>query len=702
MKILLRLITLLIFLIILSPRNINAQQEQPYELTKLNIEGNNFLDEEDIFLVLASQQSPNWFSQFVHSFTSFGEDALYFDSLLIPSDLEILKRYYRHNGFFNATFSYKYELDSENKEASLTYFVNEGEQIYFNNFEVAGIEKIRGEFIYYINELTKTDTTIRFSGDLVQSKSDQIYNYLRDKGFMLASVETPVIIVDTMKNKVDVKIEVKTGRRYIIDELRVQRTGENKELVEDELLKTIVNVDTGDYYNFYDLRNGQVRLFRTGLFTNVLVSGVIADTVADKVPLLISADVGTLYEISPEIIMNNENQVFNLGLGIGFTRKNFLGDARKLTVRASSAAQDISEFLSNPSISDTTIFGYADARVIIEQPILFGKSINTRLENYVTLQKRKDEYNQTLYGTKLSFDFELPQFVYATGLQTYFNWENSKSIFTENYVRSIFINAGYSDSVASEATNRIKQETNFEQQVTNTVLGVQLSAQKTNNLIFPTRGYAISILAEDGNSIRRLFDNLTKTKFEGPQYYKIIFTSSFYLPVYTSPENSFGGKFKVGYIRTYLGDNSQIPLNQRLFSGGSNSVRGWVSRDLASSEVSNIGVGSFDDLQQLLLSDISPGGFFTIEGSIETRNRLIGKVGSALFIDFGNTWNSYKNFQWSSVAIAAGFGFRYYSDFVPFRVDFGFKVYDPENRKSFLKKSFFDIMQFHLGIGEAF
>lgn len=698
----LNFITILLYICTLFAGNINAQHEQPYELAKLDIEGNKYIDEEDLFLVLTSKQSPNWFSQFVHSFSSFGEEAVYFDSLLIPSDLEILKRYYRHNGFFKASFNYKYELNSEDQEAYLTYFVNEGEQTYFNNFNVTGIDSIRGEFIYYISELVKTDTTTRYSGDLVQSKSDQIYNYLRDKGFMLAVVETPVISVDTMKNKVDVNIDVKTGRRYIIDELRVQRTGENRELVEDELLKTIVNVDTGDYYSFYDLRNGQVRLFRTGLFTNVLVSGVIADTAADKVPLLISADVGTLYEISPELIMNNENQVFNLGLGIGFTRKNFLGDARKLTVRASSAAQDIAEFLSNPSISDTTIFGYADARIIVEQPILFGRSINTRLENYITLQKRKDEYNQTLYGTKLSFDFELPQFVYATGFQTYFNWENSKSKFTEKYVKASFVNYGLPDTLAGDLTDSLKILTNLEDQVTNTVLGVQLSANKTDNLIFPTRGYTISLLAEDGNSIRRLFDNLTKTQFEGPQYYKLIFTSTFYLPVYSSPENSFGGKFKVGYIRTYLGDNSQIPLNQRLFSGGSNSVRGWISRDLASTEVNEIGVGSFDDLQQLLLSDISPGGFFTIEGSIETRNRLIGKVGTALFLDFGNTWNSYKNFQWNSVAVAAGFGLRYYSDFVPFRVDFGFKVYDPENRKSFLKKSFFDIMQFHLGIGEAF
>lgn len=692
-----------IFIYFLTQFNfIIAQDVNPFELNSIQIIGNESIDEEDLYIVLASQESPGWFSKFVNSFSSFGGEAVYFDSLLIPADLDILKRYYRHNGFFNSHFSYKYEIDTKNRDVTLTYIVQEGKPIFFNNFIISGIDSIRGDFIYDIQELAKIDTTVRYSGDLVQKKSDDIYNYLRDKGFMLASVETPVIIVDTMKHKVDVELQIKTGRRYIIDKINVRRTGETKELVEDELLKTIVNIDSGDYYSFYNLRNGQVRLYRTGLFTNVLVSGVIADTVADKVPLLISADVGTLHEISPELIINNENQVFNLGLGIGFTKKNFLGSARKFTAKASSAAQDITEFLSNPAISDTSIYGYADARIILEQPILFGKSINTRWENYITLQKKKNEYNQTLFGTKLSFDFELPQFVYATGMQTYFNWENSKSIFTEDYVKNVLISGGIPDSIAQINTTQFKEDTGLEQQLTNTVLGLQLVASKTNNLTFPTRGYSISILAEDGNSIRYLFEELTNTQFDGPQYYKLIVTSTLYLPLYTSIEDAFGLKLKIGHIRTYFGDNIQIPLNQRLFSGGSNSIRGWKSRDLASAEVNEVGVSSIDDLQQILLSDISPGGFFTLEGTIETRNRLFGKIGSALFIDFGNTWNSYKNVQPNSIAVAAGFGLRYYSDFVPFRIDFGFKVYDPSNRKSFLKKSFFDIMQFHLGIGEAF
>lgn len=693
------------FLIILLQFNkLIAQEEKGYELTNLEIKGNESIDEDDLYLILSSQESPGWFSQFVNSFSSFGSEAVYFDSLLIPSDLETLKRYYRHNGFFKSTFSYKYDLDEKNNEASLTYIVNEGEPVFFHSFNITGIDSIRGEFRYDIRELTKIDTSARYSGDFVQLKSDDIYNYLRDKGFMLASVQTPVITVDTMKNYVDVSLNVNTGRRYTISELRVQRTGKTKELVEDELLKTIVNVDTGDYYSFYNLRNGQVRLYRTGLFTNVLVSGVIADTVKNRVPLLISADVGSLHEISPELILNddNDNHSLNLGIGLGVTRKNFLGSARKLTAKISTASQDITEFLSNPAISDTTIFGYADARIILEQPILFGRSINTSLENYITLQKRKNEYNQRLYGSRLKFDFELPQFVYITGLQTYFNWENSKTIFTEDYINNYFRSIGASNREADSVTSLLSSSGALDQDLINTILGLQVTASKTNNLIFPTRGYTISIQAEDGNSIRYLFDKIANRKFTGPQYYKVIVTSSFYLPVYNSPEDALGIKLKVGQIRTYLGDNIDIPLNQRLFSGGSNSVRGWKARDLASSEVNDIGVSSINDLQQLVASDFSPGGFFTLEGSIETRNRLIGKIGTALFVDWGNTWNSFKNVQWSNIAVAAGFGFRYYSDFVPFRIDFGFKIYDPQNRRSFLKKSFFDIMQFHLGIGEAF
>ena len=110
-----------------------------------------------------------------------------------------------------------------------------------------------------------------------------------------------------------------------------------------------------------------------------------------------------------------------------------------------------------------------------------------------------------------------------------------------------------------------------------------------------------------------------------------------------------------------------------------------------------------EDLVEVLGKGTASGGFFLFEGSLETRNRLFGSVGSALFIDYGNTWNSSNEFRFDEVALAAGFGLRYYSEYVPIRIDFGFKIYDPNDRRSMFKKEFWkEILQFHIGIGEAF
>ena len=77
-----------------------------------------------------------------------------------------------------------------------------------------------------------------------------------------------------------------------------------------------------------------------------------------------------------------------------------------------------------------------------------------------------------------------------------------------------------------------------------------------------------------------------------------------------------------------------------------------------------------------------------------------------IFIDYGNVWNNYDRFRYDEIAVSAGFGFRYYSDFAPIRVDFGFKAYNPNDTRGFftrLKHSpFLDNLEFQIGIGEAF
>jgi outer membrane protein insertion porin family len=223
-------------------------------------------------------------------------------------------------------------------------------------------------------------------------------------------------------------------------------------------------------------------------------------------------------------------------------------------------------------------------------------------------------------------------------------------------------------------------------------------------VFFPTRGYTLYLLIEN-NTLPYWISRLSNFDLTGPLYFKTVFSTTAYLPVYNSNENAFGLKFKIGQIFAYSGNKADLTLNQRLYAGGSNSVRGWSSRQLVphNSLFSFIANPTQEDLEGVLARGAATGGFFLVEGSIETRNHLIGKISSAVFIDYGNTWNSSQEFRLDQVAIAAGFGLRYYTDFLPFRIDFGFKMYDPNDRRSIMKKQFLtNVFQFQIGIGEAF
>lgn len=702
----------IILLFILTTCLLVAQTEKEFELTEIEFSGNQAISSDELESIIVSKESPGWFSKFLNSFTSFGEEPVYFDSLQIANDIRQLRNYYFDNGYFKASFSSSYSLDTADNTANLNFLINEGEPAYFRKMEVTGLNNFAWVAVDEVQEVIQIDTAEIYTANEVNRIRDHILRLGLDFGHMLISASTPQIDVDTLENKVDVYMDFDIGDRYRVSEVRVNKTGPGSSEVKDELLKQIADIEPEDYYSYYNLQRAQVRLYRTNLFSSVLLSGVVSDTNKNYVPIALSADVGLMHELSPELIVNNEDNAFNLGVGLSFSRKNFLGDARKLTLSTSTAAQDITQLISNASLADTNMFGYVDARAIIDQPYFLGRNITTKLETYYTLQKRRNEYNATLFGGKISFDIELARFTYLTSLIFGLNIERSKYVFTEEYTYNALYGFAVNNYpgedpafIDSVVTDLLSDETDFASQKTNSVLSVNLGANKTDNALFPTEGYSLSLLLEDGNSLSYLFNKISGGEFDNTLYYKALLTTTAYLPVYDSPTDAFGLKFRVGTIRAYDGDKFEIPLNQRFYAGGSNSLRGWKTRGLVPEQ--NFGSLSAnptpEEIESVLLQNVIPGGFFVMEGTIESRNRLLGKLGSAVFVDYGNVWNDFHDVQFESIAVSAGFGLRYYSDFAPFRIDFGFKIYDPDDMRSFFKKSLFpETFEFHFGIGEAF
>ncbi len=689
------------------------QETDQLELSAILFHGNHSIPTSELVNVIRSKATPGWILKTLHNiYENIGSPPSYFDSTLIQGDIESLKNYYRDNGFFEIKVIPDYYLVNDGERVELLFTLIEGERYTLKNFYIKGIETLPAEFKESIYSNLSVGIGQDYKRDVIESNRETILTFLLDNGYMLATQSSPRILIDSVANDVVASLRFHLGKRYQISDIQVNKSGPGKDNVEDDLLRRLVGIKFGDYYSSENLNKGQVRLYRTNIFTSVLVNTAVSDTTGNFVPMMINSDIGKMHELSPEIILNNQASTFNFGLGLSYTKKNFFGDARNFTIGSSFAFQDIfnidyknlSKFLA---LNDTSMLGYLDLRASIEQPFLFGKLIRTKLEIYTTINKQK-EYKSTSYGTKISTDFDLPKFVYFKTFQVYFDLDRSKYRFHSDYIKNLVqglsvyqIDQSVIDSIYTNLSSAGNRE------YTTSILGFELGTNKTDNLLFPRKGYTLSINFEEANLLPYLFDEVFNAGLKPKsQFYKVNVQATWFPIVWKNKESAFGMKLRVGYMQPYKGSPLDIPFNSRFTAGGSNSVRGWRARQLIPAIPLNIYDISVQNFLNVFMNNLPVGGTFLIEGSVESRNRLLGPLGSAYFVDFGNTWNGYKQFRFDNVAVAVGFGLRLYTSFAPIRLDFGFKGYDPSDKTTLIDKfrhsSFFDNVEFHLGIGEAF
>lgn len=142
-------------------------------------------------------------------------------------------------------------------------------------------------------------------------------------------------------------------------------------------------------------------------------------------------------------------------------------------------------------------------------------------------------------------------------------------------------------------------------------------------------------------------------------------------------QNKFAFRSFVGIAVPY-GNSKSIPFTRSYFAGGGNDNRGWQAYELGPG--SSGGVLDFNEAN------------FKITINNEYRFKLFDAFNGALFIDAGNIWNTLDNItepeetftslkDLQDIAISSGFGLRYDFNFFVFRLDIGFKTYDPSYPK---------------------
>ena len=149
------------------------------------------------------------------------------------------------------------------------------------------------------------------------------------------------------------------------------------------------------------------------------------------------------------------------------------------------------------------------------------------------------------------------------------------------------------------------------------------------------------------------------------------------------------------------GNSDNIPFTRSYFAGGSNDNRAWKAYKL--------GPGVGENSNEFNEAN------FKIAFNLEYRYTILGPLKGAFFVDVGNIWNALDNIEdpkqrfdgfedLNEIAIGTGFGLRYDFDYFVFRLDSGFKTYDPSQIKAdrWGKQISFRRTVFNIGINYPF
>lgn len=665
-----------------------SQSYYDYELSSIQFEGNNSYSESELKLIIESKESPFWFWTFLNSFTPLGNEKIFFDSSKISIDKIALKEFYAANGYFQVGIEDTIIADTSGKSVTLVYNIQENQPATYGKIKLIGLGKI-SEYDYgrMIGESLTIDSSKRFSEKEVLINISSIREFLTNTGYVFSNYDSTIVIIDTVNNLTNLELYFHTGDRHYISEIIIYKTGSSGSSISDELIREIIGIKPGEIYDQSKIDRSEIRLQKTDLFTSLDINPVLGDTSNYKIPLEVNAEVGSLNELAPDIKVDNEFSSFNAGLGLSYTRKNFFGAARKLSSSVSFRLIDVTKFnwtniFKSVDKRDSTFQGVFDFNLKLEQPFLFGRAILTTTELYYRSQTLFD-FTENSYGATQKLDFEMPYYTFITLLRPYINIDASSRL-TE-----IKTPNEYSIDISSLTPG----------------LGVELGSSKTDDLLFPTSGYFLFLTPE-------VFQSETKVKLTGPYiqqslaisefsqkatayFYRVQAGISFYTALNAFKTSIFATKLRVGYIQTFRGGVDLIPPNKTFYAGGSNSVRGWRSRELVPRDtVQYFGISTGNDELR--------GGTFWLEGSFEYRKKILKNFGVVLFTDYGNTWNGYNEVKINDFAVAAGLGVRLYTPIAPFRLDFGTKFYNPEDHKFIFKKNFLRSLEIHFGIGEAF
>jgi len=306
------------------------------KITDINFIGNANYSDRKLRNAIASKRST-----LIDSIWGTGRS---YDNLIMEYDKELLKQFYRNNGYVNFTvLSSIAELDANSDSFVMTFTVEEGERYNFGSINITN--EIKYKELSQIYQEIKTVAGEVYSEKLIQTTTLQITNYLRSNGLPFVQVNA-VESLNEANNSIDINYVLSNGPQLYIE--RIDITGNQRTY--DYVIRRELAVSEGDPLNQEYISKSIRNIRNLGFFSDVKINTVSGSSF-DKRILKVSVSEGNTGAL---MFGAGYSTAYGILGTISISESNLLGKGQNVTLDLSYGA---SQSLTNINFTEPRFLG---------------------------------------------------------------------------------------------------------------------------------------------------------------------------------------------------------------------------------------------------------------------------------------------------------------------------------------------------------
>jgi len=607
------------------------------------------------------------------------------DENIVKDSINSLITFYRANGFLDVKIVPL--MEELEKEWKITYFVKEGNRKFVEKIEIK-TENLKEEINIIVNKEGSP-----FNPEELENDRRRIEEYFKTKGYYFVKVFPPE--VEEKDNKLQILFKVQEGNQIKIKDIAIEVKDSLFQSEGQKLVDTYKNAPFNET-TFFEIKRKLREIYLKNGYFDPHIEGKYEIKDSDAY-INLKIEPGSKKYFGKSIILGNEKTKTKFIYQRLLSKEDkpynpyTLEEERQILYRTGLFSRiDI-----KPQPQDGTLdmiynleeapagafefgFGYGEYEKVkgfaeLSYINLFGmnKQIFSRVElsslenrSYITyvdpwIWKDLTFKSSLLFERTNMKNIDTKEIIYK--LKRYSASAGFEKKFFESFKAELLYEISYSKTWDVMPEVVISDQDIGELFISG--IKASLIYDSRDNPFDPTKGWLAGVTSKISNEFLGSDINFMK--------------SSFYINKYTELTKGLvlATSLRGGWAWLY-GKTEDLPISERYFLGGRDTVRGYAQNTL----------GPKKDNQPT-------GGNAFLMGNLEFRTYLGKNFFIVNFLDFGNVWKRVGDVDISNLKYTTGVGLRYKTPVGPLRIDYGYKL----NRQAGESHG-----EIHFSIGHAF